>query len=70
VTVAAEAKPQGYVGSLEQEVEDVGALVERVGGNASLYGSSSGSVIVLWTARAGVGATSAMGSAAQPGRTR
>jgi pimeloyl-ACP methyl ester carboxylesterase len=44
-------------GVLDREVEDVAALVERVGGRAALYGSSSGSAIALWAAQAGVGAT-------------
>ncbi|MEV0608354.1 alpha/beta fold hydrolase [Polymorphospora rubra] len=46
----------GPVGALGSEVEDVAALVDRVGGRAALYGSSSGAVIALWAAQAGVGA--------------
>lgn len=45
------------VGELDREIEDIAALVERVGGNAVLYGSSSGAVIGLWAAAAGIGAT-------------
>jgi pimeloyl-ACP methyl ester carboxylesterase len=44
-------------GSLDREIEDLAALVERVGGSAALYGGSSGGVIALWAAQAGVGAT-------------
>ncbi|MEV7231119.1 MULTISPECIES: alpha/beta fold hydrolase [Polymorphospora] len=47
----------GSVGALESEIDDLAALVGRVGGRAALYGSSSGAVIALWAAQAGVGAT-------------
>jgi pimeloyl-ACP methyl ester carboxylesterase len=38
-----------------REVEDVAALIERVGGEAILYSSSSGAAIALAAAAAGVG---------------
>ncbi|MGW3682649.1 alpha/beta fold hydrolase [Streptomyces prasinus] len=38
----------------EREVEDIAALIEHVGGSASLFGSSSGAVLALRAAAAGV----------------
>lgn len=40
-----------------REVEDLAALIAAVGGSAALYGSSSGAVLALWAAQAGVGVT-------------
>ncbi|MFE3666694.1 alpha/beta fold hydrolase [Streptomyces sp. NPDC059164] len=37
-----------------REIEDIAALVEHVGGSASLFGSSSGAVLALRAAAAGV----------------
>ncbi|MET9591851.1 alpha/beta hydrolase [Streptomyces sp. NPDC006516] len=39
----------------EREIEDIAALVEHVGGSASLFGSSSGAVLALRAAAAGIG---------------
>ncbi|OEJ55287.1 alpha/beta fold hydrolase [Streptomyces agglomeratus] len=38
----------------DREVEDIAALIEHVGGSASLFGSSSGAVLALRAAAAGV----------------
>ncbi len=38
----------------EREVEDIAALIEAAGGSASLFGVSSGAVLVLRTAAAGL----------------
>ncbi|MEU2897652.1 alpha/beta fold hydrolase [Streptomyces sp. NPDC001273] len=38
----------------DREIEDISALVEHVGGSASLFGSSSGAVLALRAAAAGV----------------
>ncbi|MFJ8644376.1 alpha/beta fold hydrolase [Streptomyces sp. NPDC093610] len=38
----------------DREIEDIAALVEHVGGSASLFGSSSGAVLALRAAVAGV----------------
>ncbi len=35
---------------VDREVDDIEALVRAVGGNAALYGSSSGAVLSLWAA--------------------
>ncbi|GGU25744.1 alpha/beta fold hydrolase [Streptomyces coeruleorubidus] len=40
--------------AVEREIEDIAALVEYVGGSASLFGSSSGAVLALRAAAAGV----------------
>ncbi|WOT37553.1 alpha/beta fold hydrolase [Streptomyces coeruleorubidus] len=40
--------------AVEREIEDIAALVEHVGGSASLFGSSSGAVLALRAAAAGV----------------
>src|SRR5690606_17808177 len=37
----------GIVGSVEREVEDLAALIEAVGGRATLVGASSGAVLCL-----------------------
>ncbi|MFD8345349.1 MULTISPECIES: alpha/beta fold hydrolase [Streptomyces] len=39
----------------DREIEDIAALVAHVGGSASLFGSSSGAVLALRAAAAGVG---------------
>jgi pimeloyl-ACP methyl ester carboxylesterase len=41
--------------AVEREIEDIAALIEHVGGSASLFGSSSGAVLALRAAAAGVG---------------
>ncbi|MFJ3701442.1 MULTISPECIES: alpha/beta hydrolase [unclassified Streptomyces] len=38
----------------DREIEDIAALIEHVGGTASLFGSSSGAVLALRAAAAGV----------------
>ncbi|OLO31552.1 alpha/beta hydrolase [Streptomyces sp. MNU77] len=38
----------------DREIEDIAALVEHVGGSASLFGSSSGAVLALRAAAAGI----------------
>ncbi|WP_406188593.1 alpha/beta hydrolase [Streptomyces anulatus] len=38
----------------DREIEDIAALVEHVGGSASLFGSSSGAVLAMRAAAAGV----------------
>ncbi|POM26282.1 Non-heme chloroperoxidase [Actinomadura rubteroloni] len=43
--------------SLDREVEDVAALIEAVGGAATLYSSSSGATVALAAATADVGVT-------------
>jgi pimeloyl-ACP methyl ester carboxylesterase len=43
--------------SVAREVEDVEALVKEAGGTAYLFGASSGAVLALEAANAGVGAT-------------
>jgi pimeloyl-ACP methyl ester carboxylesterase len=40
--------------AVEREIEDIAALVEHAGGSASLFGSSSGAVLALRAAAAGV----------------
>jgi len=40
--------------SLEREIEDIGALIEEVGGSASVYGHSSGAGLALHAAAAGL----------------
>ncbi|MEU0190312.1 alpha/beta hydrolase [Streptomyces afghaniensis] len=40
--------------AVEREIEDIAALIEHVGGSASLFGSSSGAVLALRAAAAGV----------------
>ncbi|MFI1754120.1 alpha/beta fold hydrolase [Streptomyces sp. NPDC020571] len=40
--------------SPDREIEDIAALVEHLGGSASLFGSSSGAVLALRAAAAGV----------------
>lgn len=41
--------------AVAREVEDLKALVGAVGGSATLYGTSSGAVLALWAAQAGIG---------------
>jgi pimeloyl-ACP methyl ester carboxylesterase len=43
--------------AVEREVEDLDALVQRAGGSAYVYGSSSGAVLALEAARRGVTVT-------------
>ena len=38
-------------GGLDREIEDIAALIDAVGGTASLYGSSSGGALALWAAQ-------------------
>ncbi|MFH8880538.1 alpha/beta fold hydrolase [Streptomyces californicus] len=40
--------------AVDREIEDIAALVDQVGGSASLFGSSSGAVLALRAAAAGV----------------
>ncbi|MET9683032.1 alpha/beta fold hydrolase [Streptomyces coeruleorubidus] len=40
--------------AVEREIEDIAALIEHAGGSASLFGSSSGAVLALRAAAAGV----------------
>ncbi|GGX29177.1 alpha/beta fold hydrolase [Streptomyces lomondensis] len=40
--------------AVEREIEDIAALIEHVGGSASLFGSSSGAVLALRAAAAGL----------------
>lgn len=40
---------------LDREVEDIAAIVESLGGRAAVLGSSSGAVLALWAAAAGIG---------------
>ena len=40
--------------AVEREIEDIAALIEHAGGSASLFGSSSGSVLALRAAAAGL----------------
>jgi pimeloyl-ACP methyl ester carboxylesterase len=42
---------------VDREVEDIAALLDVVGGSATLYGSSSGAVLCLWAAAALPGVT-------------
>src|SRR5579859_6115225 len=46
--------PAGPV-SVQHEVEDIAALVDAVGGRASLWGWSSGGAVALRAAAAGIG---------------
>ncbi|MFI0468198.1 alpha/beta fold hydrolase [Saccharopolyspora sp. 5N102] len=41
--------------AVEREIEDIAALIDHVGGSASLFGSSSGAVLALRAAAAGIG---------------
>ncbi|MFJ8547292.1 alpha/beta fold hydrolase [Streptomyces sp. NPDC093586] len=41
--------------AVDREIEDIAALIEHVGGRASLFGSSSGAVLALRAANAGLG---------------
>jgi pimeloyl-ACP methyl ester carboxylesterase len=38
----------------DREIEDIGAMIEAAGGEASLYGSSSGAVLAMFAAEAGL----------------
>ncbi|MDG9710028.1 alpha/beta fold hydrolase [Streptomyces sp. DH10] len=48
------ASGDGDAYAVEREIEDIAALIEHVGGSASLFGSSSGAVLALRAAAAGV----------------
>lgn len=41
--------------SVEREIEDLAAVIEAVGGHASVFGASSGGALVLEAAAAGIG---------------
>jgi pimeloyl-ACP methyl ester carboxylesterase len=43
--------------AVEREIEDLGAIVARAGGNASVYGMSSGAVLALEAANQGLSIT-------------
>ena len=43
---------------VDREVEDIAALMEANGGSAALFGTSSGAVLALWAAAAGLPVTS------------
>ncbi|HYS35296.1 MAG TPA: alpha/beta hydrolase [Pseudonocardiaceae bacterium] len=43
--------------AVEREIEDIGALIDAVGGSAALYGMSSGAVLALDAAAAGLPVT-------------
>ncbi|MGH2657581.1 MAG: alpha/beta fold hydrolase [Actinomycetota bacterium] len=40
--------------AIEREIEDIGAVIDAAGGEASLYGSSSGAVLAMFAAEAGL----------------
>ncbi|HYU58122.1 MAG TPA: alpha/beta hydrolase [Actinomycetota bacterium] len=40
--------------AIEREIEDIEAVIEAVGGEASLYGSSSGAVLAMFASEAGL----------------
>lgn len=42
---------------LQREIEDLAAVISAVGGEAALFGNSSGGAIALWAADAGIGVT-------------
>lgn len=42
---------------VQREIDDIAALVDACGGEAALFGNSSGGALCLWAAHAGVGAT-------------
>ena len=42
---------------VDREVEDIVALIDETGGEAALFGSSSGGVLALWAAAASIGVT-------------
>ncbi|WP_243742264.1 alpha/beta fold hydrolase [Actinorugispora endophytica] len=44
----------GAVYAVDREIEDIAALIDQVGGSASLFGSSSGAVLALRAAAAGL----------------
>lgn len=41
--------------AMEREIEDLAALIDRVGGTASVFGHSSGAILALEAAAAGIG---------------
>lgn len=41
--------------AMEREIEDLAALIEHVGGSASVFGHSSGAILALEAAAAGIG---------------
>ena len=40
--------------AIEREIEDIGAVIEAAGGEANLFGSSSGAVLAMFAAEAGL----------------
>jgi len=42
---------------VDREIEDIAALIDEVGGEAALFGSSSGGALALWAAAQGIGVT-------------
>ncbi|MFD7744896.1 alpha/beta fold hydrolase [Streptomyces sp. NPDC059698] len=48
------ASADGSAYAVEREIEDIAALIDQVGGSASLFGSSSGAVLALRAAAAGL----------------
>ncbi|MBK3556847.1 alpha/beta hydrolase [Streptomyces sp. MBT56] len=48
------ASADGPAYAVEREIEDIAALIDQVGGSASLFGSSSGAVLALRAAAAGL----------------
>ena len=48
-----------HIGPVERELEDVAALIDRVGGSAALFGHSSGGAIALLAAHRGLDVTRA-----------
>ncbi|MFE7755913.1 alpha/beta fold hydrolase [Streptomyces sp. NPDC057418] len=49
------ASSDGAAYAVEREVQDIAALIAHAGGSASLFGSSSGAVLALRAAAAGLG---------------
>ncbi|WP_423509441.1 alpha/beta fold hydrolase [Streptomyces xinghaiensis] len=49
------ASADGAAYAVEREIEDIAALIDHVGGSASVFGSSSGAVLALRAAAAGLG---------------
>ena len=46
--------------AIEREIEDIEAVIEAAGGDAGIYGSSSGAVLAMLAAEAGLGTKLAM----------
>jgi pimeloyl-ACP methyl ester carboxylesterase len=45
--------------AIEREIEDIAAMLDAAGGEAAIFGSSSGGVLALWAAEAGLPITKA-----------